>query len=246
MDPTNIDLKTCVSLAKLAYTNKDINDEYSIMFNHIPVSVEIVKDDFPAGARMYAIKNKNTLIFTFRGANIISSIEKDTQLPFLDIICANGFPRNKYKNLKVHANFLSQFTGLKFGMMDIINDHKEDINEITDIIFIGHSLGGALATLAAACCKSHYPNYIVSCVTFGSPRVGNLQFSKYFNDVLDLSKRIVYGDDILTKIPYYLYKHVDDKIEIGEHDKSIIKRHLGTLTDNSIDKYVEWFSKNDY
>ena len=243
MDLTNIDLSCCVSLAKLAYTNKDIITEYSLQFKSIPVSVEIIADDSPAGARIYAIKHEHTLIFAFRGANIISSIEKDTQLPFLDIICANGFPRNKYKNLKVHANFLTQFTCLKFGMMDIINDHREDINGITNIMFIGHSLGGALATLAAACCKSHYPNYIISCVTFGSPRVGNLQFSKYFNDIVDLSKRVVYGDDILTKIPYYFYKHVGDKLEIGEHDRNIIKRHFGTLTDNSIDKYVECIVK---
>jgi predicted lipase len=246
MEPKNIDLKTCVNLAKLAYTNKDINMEYSIMFKNIPVSIEAITDDCPAGARMYAIKNENTLIFTFRGANIISSIEKGIQSPFLDIICANGFPRNKYKDIKVHKSFLTQFTSLKFGMMDIINDHKEDINEITNIMCIGYSLGGALATLAAACCKSHYPNYIVWCVTFGSPRVGNLQFSKYFNDVIDLSKRIVYGDDILTKIPYYFYKHVDGKVEIGEHDSSIIKRYFGTLDDNNIDKYLECILKNDY
>jgi predicted lipase len=246
MDPKNIDLSTCVRLAKLAYTNKDITNEYCIKIGNNPVSVEIVTDSSTAGARMYAIKNENTLIFTFRGANIINSIEKDTQTPFLDIICANGFPRNKYKDIKVHKNFLTQFTSLKFGMMDIINAHKEDINKITNIMCIGYSLGGALATLAATCCKSHYPNYIVWCVTFGSPRVGNLEFSKYFNDVLDLSKRIVYGDDILTKIPYYFYKHVGDKVEIGEHDRSIFKRYFGTLEDNNIDKYIECIVKNDY
>jgi predicted lipase len=243
MNPTNIDLKTCVSLAKSVYTPKGITKDYCIKIGNNPVSVEIVKDDCPAGVRMYAIKHENTLIFIFRGANIISNIEKGIQIPFFDIICANGFPRNKYNNIKVHENFLTQFTSLKFRMIEIINDHIEDI---TNIMCIGYSLGGALATLAAACCKSHYPNYIVWCVTFGSPRVGNLEFSKYFNDVVDISKRIVYGDDFLTKIPYYFYNHVKGKIEIGEHDRNIFKRYFGTLNDNNIDKYLDCIVKNDY
>lgn len=242
MEINNIDLTICAKLAKLVYTPKDIIKEYSIIVGSIPVSVEIINES-PAGARMYAIKYKDTLIITFRGANIISSIEKDTQLPFLDIICSNGFPRNKYKNLMVHKSFLTQFTELKFQMMDIIHDNRDQID---NIMFIGHALGGALSTLAAACCKSHYANYNVSCVTFGSPRVGNIEFSKYFNDIIDYSKRFVYGDDILTKIPYYFYKHVGGKVEIGEHNSNIIKRHFGNLTDNNIDKYLEWFSKNDY
>jgi predicted lipase len=242
MEFNNIDINMCVNLSKLVYTSKSITEDYLILFGRIPISFEIINDS-TSSACIYVIKYKNTLILTFKGANIISSIEKDTQLPFLDIICSNGFPRNKYKNLKVHKSFLKQFTELKFQMMDIIHDNKDEIN---NIIFIGHALGGALSTLAAACCKSHYHNYNVSCITFGSPRVGNIEFSKYFNGIIDYSKRFVYGDDILTKIPYYFYKHVDDKVEIGKHDSNIIKRHFGILTDNHIGKYVEWFSKNNY
>ena len=240
MENNNIDLKICVNLAKLAYMPKDIIKDYTILVGNIPVSVEIINDS-SANARMYVIKYKNILILTLRGVNIISSIKNDTQLPFLDIICSDGFPNNKYNNLMVHKSFLTQFTELKFQMMDIIHDNKD---KIENIMFIGHSFGGALATLAAACCKSHYPSYNVSCITFGSPRVGNKDFCKYFNDIIDYSKRVVYGDDILTKIPYYYYKHVGGKLEIGEHSLSVIKRHFGTLSDNSIYKYVEWFSKN--
>ena len=238
MENLNIDLSCCVRLAKLAYTNKDIVAEYAVLFKSNPVSVETVSDDSLTGTRVYVMKNKTTLFFAIRGANIISRVEKDAQLPFLDVICSNGFPRNKYNNLKVHGNFLKQFTSVKFQLMDIINDHKEA--GITNIMFIGHSFGGAVATLAAACCKSHYPKYNVSCITFGSPRVGNKQFSEYFNDIINCSKRVVYGDDILTKVPYYFYKHVGGKVEIGDRSSSIFRRHYGTLSDSGIDKYVDY------
>ena len=46
-----------------------------------------------------------------------------------------------------------------------------------DITFIGHSLGGALAELAAYDFKARYPHHSADLVTFGSPRVGNFKFS---------------------------------------------------------------------
>ena len=46
-----------------------------------------------------------------------------------------------------------------------------------DITFIGHSLGGALAELAAFEFKARYPHHSANLVTFGSPRVGNFKFS---------------------------------------------------------------------
>ena len=45
------------------------------------------------------------------------------------------------------------------------------------ITFIGHSLGGAFAELAAFEFKQRYPDLSVSIVTFGAPRVGNFKFS---------------------------------------------------------------------
>ena len=241
MDPQNPDLKLCIKLTKLAYGNKDLTAEYSIVIDNTPILVEASKGS-TKGSRMYVITNKDTLIIIFRGANIISSIDKETQQPFLDIICSSGFPRNAYNDLKVHAGFLKQFNTLKFDMIDIIGRHKPNVK---NILCVGHSLGGPLATLAAACCKSHFPNYIVSCVTFGSPRVGNLTFSRYFNNTVDYSKRIVYGDDYLTKIPNYFYKHVDTKVEIGEHDSSWFKRRFGVLEHNNMDQYIKCINNLD-
>jgi triacylglycerol lipase len=238
MDSKNPDLKFCINLTKLVYTNKDLTSEYSILIDHKPITIEATENS-TKDARMYIVLNKDTLIIIFRGANIITTINDAKQQPFLDIICSNNFPRNTYKDLKVHSGFLTQFNNLKFQMIELINKYKGRIN---NIIFVGHSLGGALATLAATCCKSHYPNYIISCVTFGSPKVGNSTFSRYFNDTVDYSKRIVYGDDSLTKMPDYFYKHVDTKLEIGEHSSSWFDRRFGLLEHNYIDNYLNFYN----
>jgi predicted lipase len=44
------------------------------------------------------------------------------------------------------------------------------------VVLIGHSLGGAVAQLAALWATLQFPRADVRAVTFGSPRVGNAAF----------------------------------------------------------------------
>jgi hypothetical protein len=72
--------------------------------------------------------------------------------------------------------------------------------------FCGHSLGAALATLAA----DRYARTRGVC-TFGCPRVGDPAFASAFKAKLGrLSRRYVNGHDIVTHVPLPpLYRHVD-------------------------------------
>ena len=69
------------------------------------------------------------------------------------------------------------------------------------VYFTGHSLGGALATLAGSVMDAS------ATYTFGAPRVGN---SKFANAIADKNvHRIVYGRDIAPSYPHPLlgYRH---------------------------------------
>lgn len=61
----------------------------------------------------------------------------------------------------------------------------------------GHSLGGALATLAAfdvrRLGKKHGADPAVSCITFGAPRTGNRQFSREFEAMVPDCWHIING-----------------------------------------------------
>jgi triacylglycerol lipase len=72
--------------------------------------------------------------------------------------------------------------------------------------FCGHSLGAALATLAA----DHYAQTHGVC-TFGSPRVGDRTFARAFSTKLSgNSLRFVNDHDVVTHVPLPIgYKHVD-------------------------------------
>lgn len=73
------------------------------------------------------------------------------------------------------------------------------------LLVTGHSLGGALATLFAffVACEEWTP--LVQCVTFASPRVGNIEFARAFRRMESTGKlrklRIVNHLDPVTRVP---------------------------------------------
>ncbi len=77
-------------------------------------------------------------------------------------------------------------------------------DKLLNIHCVGHSLGGALATLAANWLKS-FPevNAKVHLYTFGAPRVGGKSFSMNATQRLDSIFRCVNGADPVPKVPVY-------------------------------------------
>ncbi len=70
------------------------------------------------------------------------------------------------------------------------------------VFFTGHSLGGALAIIAAMKALSIENVRPTAVYTFGSPRPGNQQFADAYTPVLgDATFRLVYGADIVPTLP---------------------------------------------
>lgn len=68
----------------------------------------------------------------------------------------------------------------------------------------GHSLGGALAVLASACCyyDTQHQSPVAGCYTFGQPRVGDLVFRSFYESALgSRTYFVVNNGDIVTRIP---------------------------------------------
>ena len=77
----------------------------------------------------------------------------------------------------------------------------------SDILVTGHSLGGALAGVAALELKQS-PIYnvhaikSVSVITFGQPRWCNKNLALYFDKIIDSNWRIVNEHDVVSTLPY--------------------------------------------
>jgi triacylglycerol lipase len=96
------------------------------------------------------------------------------------------------------------------GVSDII--HEKIRHHQIPLFVTGHSLGGAIATLAAYHAVTHHPDIYL--YTFGSPRVTNRLLGQKVSTVLQgRSYRCVHGDDIVPRVPPLLnYTHVHELV----------------------------------
>lgn len=142
----------------------------------------------------------------------------------------------------VHFGFLQAYMSIRDALrhalgsvLSVLNDKRE-----YTFHFTGHSLGGALATLSAADFKVVYdlPDDQVICMTYGSPKVGNANFARRFNELVPNAFRVVNDADVIPRLPnsirgeerLYKYHHagrtviVNDDGEIwveGIHDEEL-------------------------
>jgi len=105
----------------------------------------------------------------------------------------------------VHAGFNKTFYTMKPALQEFMAANVRD--KITaGVHLVGHSLGGALATLAADWIKAEY-SLPVKLHTFGSPRVGLEDFSRSATSRIDHIYRCTHGADPVTKVPLWPFSH---------------------------------------
>lgn len=87
------------------------------------------------------------------------------------------------------------------------------------IVCTGHSLGGALATLAAVDLPGSAPTHAY---TYGSPRVGFADFANCYDDTVATTVRVVHADDIVPTVPSgALFQHVRGELRLLD-DGSVV------------------------
>uniref|UniRef100_A0AC34QN24 Fungal lipase-like domain-containing protein n=1 Tax=Panagrolaimus sp. JU765 TaxID=591449 RepID=A0AC34QN24_9BILA len=89
------------------------------------------------------------------------------------------------------------------------------------VTFTGHSLGGALASLAAlkTVLKEVRPANQIRLMTFGQPRVGNVELARKHNELIPNSFRVVHAMDIIPHSPSCAKNHNDPRVEPKDDSK---------------------------
>ena len=147
-----------------------------------------------------SVRQNKRLYIAFRGCKdieeLVSCIESKMVKPFPN------------KNMLVNYAIWNKYESIKEYVDNIVNDvleidnTKSDIMEIQDIIFTGHSLGGALAQIAGSLYHNNTHKFNKICVTLGAPYVGDLDYVNYTNDALDVNIRVAAAQDIIPKIKF--------------------------------------------
>lgn len=144
---------------------------------------------------MVARGPNNDAVITFRG-----SVHTSDYL-LIDMAFA---PMPSYKGHMVHGGFQRL---LESCMRELDSEILNLPRNVRTLHFVGHSMGGALATLAAeAYCERGYTIYLYS---FGAPRVGHDSFNNYLSQQLqDRVNRYYYSCDPITWLPMFPYTHL--------------------------------------
>lgn len=134
------------------------------------------------------------IILSFRGTVATSIANWVTDLKAAKVKNYDGV-----NGAKVHEGFLLAWQSVRTKTFDAVRalrsrypNHK--------LAITGHSMGGALAVLAATD-LSHNGVTVNEVYTYGAPRVGNSVFSQYFKGKISESYRIVNRDDIVPHVP---------------------------------------------
>lgn len=92
--------------------------------------------------------------------------------------------------------------------------------KITEVYFTGHSLGGALATIGCYNLSTFLTEVKLGIITFGAPRVGNIEFRNVFNKLnLTVNIRVTYDNDPIPTVPLKSdhYMHCGTEYNFNSH-----------------------------
>ena len=121
-------------------------------------------------------------------------------------------------------SFSSTFNRIKDDLFNNLMAIPEINNEEYQVIFIGHSLGGAIATISSFYFLTNYNfNSENILITFGHPKVGSEHFARYLTSNLKQIYRIARPNDIATLFPFKEMDYIFKSISIFKGVKGILE-----------------------
>lgn len=152
-----------------------------------------------ASTQCYVAHNEDFVIVSFRGTQVI---RPELKIPLPDVVRAVLHDVLRDSGVKLVASTLGGrvHCGFKGALAEVwesrVNPYLARLHreKARPVWFTGHSLGAALATLAA---RSH--EGAQGLYTYGSPLVGDESFAKGFR--LANTYRFVNNNDLVTRVP---------------------------------------------
>ena len=151
---------------------------------------------------MWLFPDHKEMVLVFRGSGSVGESLSDAFSSRKELHGSRGL---------VHGGILNQFNQLQPVLQSVLQEHHDKFDKL---IFSGHGIGAALATIAAPFFAELCSEKTFSVITYGGPRVGNDDFCKWFNEKIPTNKyRFVLEGDPLPNMPASSrYSHVQDAL----------------------------------
>lgn len=174
-------------------------------------------------------QSDQAFIIAFRGTEPIAIKDLITTI----LIDKQEYPYagDEQKGLLVHSGFMAAYRSVRDVVLRLVSE-----SPALKIVVTGHSMGGALATLAALDIQYNMPHETVEAWTYGSPRVGNAVFVETYQRWVKVTQRYVNGNDPIVKVPTTDYQHVCKPILLPggrgfDHARDAYVQNLGGEVD---------------
>ena len=137
------------------------------------------------GTQAILISTHKSIVLAFRGTETTSVKDIKADLKATTTKCDSGG--------NIHCGFKEAFEAVELDIQKTLN---QEAHANKPLFITGHSLGGALATIAAK--KLKHSGGIAACYTYGSPQVGD---EEWISNIKTPLYRIVNAADCVTMMP---------------------------------------------
>ncbi|KAJ3251456.1 hypothetical protein HK103_002398 [Boothiomyces macroporosus] len=186
--------------------------------------------------------NLQTIVIAFRGTDNLEGALQDLEFAQTDSDWQSRYPLNIAspanapipENLKVHAGFEEVYGSIRDDVLIATNQLAQNKPNY-QIVFTGHSLGGAIASFAAVDFQNVFGMQDrISLYTYGQPRVGNDAWANYVDQVpfVDRIYRVARRGDPVVHLPlnamgYYHFKQQWELNDDGSTTACAVKANSG-------------------
>ncbi|KAH8885242.1 alpha/beta-hydrolase, partial [Thozetella sp. PMI_491] len=123
-----------------------------------------------------------------------------------------GAPKQSCTNCTVHMGFFASWRSARELVLPALKEAMAK-HPGYPVHLVGHSLGGAVAALAALELKLALGLEDVKVTTFGEPRIGNSELALYLNAAFNMTEDDGYNPDLESRV-YQRVTHMDDPVPL--------------------------------
>jgi triacylglycerol lipase len=208
------------SMAHLAYDKFESEDDNALALFKAKLQgggfrLMATFDAKDTDTQAFLAANDEYAVLAFRGTEVTKKKDVGIDVKAIKVSTIEGRVHTGFN--KAYESVAGPITKSLSGMDDI------------PLYITGHSLGGALATVATQRLEKdpRFKDRIAACYTFGSPRVGNTQYDRSLKSPV---YRVVNTTDIVTVVPLSLmgYIHIGD-VRFLERNPTTIRRTIPVL-----------------
>lgn len=165
---------------------------------------------------------RRDVVIAFRGTATCLEWLENLRATLTELPWSDDIHIQKHSIPMVESGFLSLYTSGTDSFPSLRQMVHEEISRLLQsygdqplsLTITGHSLGAALATLAAYDIKQSFKRApLVTVISFGGPRVGNRSFRKRLEKQGTKVLRIVNSDDVITKVPGFVVEEEEERSE---------------------------------